>query len=131
MPSERRRAPYRLLMSAFHFNQNPEDMQEAELDEYENECRQIIELVFLDVRAREIYAMDEMGVAQTRPEFYIEVAAKLMEITHLYPRDAQRLIGKVLQLVEHNAVMRDRMRRRDKVQTTRRVELAEPLEVPT
>ncbi len=117
-------------MSEFNFNPNPDDMQEVELDEYEQECRRIIELVYVNNRARELYAMDETGVAQARPEFYVEVAAKLIELTRLHPRDAQRLIGKVLQLVENNAVMRDRIRRRDRVQITRRVELVEPLEVP-
>jgi len=98
-------------------------MQEAELDEYEKECRRSIELVYVNGRARELYAMDETGVVQARPEFYVEVevAAKLIELTRLHPRDAQRLIGKVLQLMENNAVMRDRIRRRDKVQIAGRV----------
>ena len=117
-------------MSAFHINQTPEEMQEAKLDEYEKECRRIIEFVFLSERGRELYAIDEFLVTQTRPEFYIEVAAMLIELTHLHPTDAQRLTGKVLHLVEHNAVIRDRIRRRDKVQITRQVEIAEPLEVP-
>ena len=89
-------------MSAFHINQNPEEMQEAELDAYEKECRRIIELVYVNDRARELYAMDETGVTQARPEFYVEVAGMLIELTCLHPRDAQRLIGKVLQLVENN-----------------------------
>ena len=117
-------------MSEFNFNRTPQEMQEAELDEYEKECRRIIEFVFLSERGRELYAIDEFLVTQARPEFYIEVAAMLIELSRLYPTDAQRLIGKVLHLVEHNAVIRDRIRRRDKVQITRRVEIAEPLEVP-
>ncbi len=81
-------------MSVFHITRTPEEMQEAELDEYETECRRIIEFVYVNDRARELYAMDETGTAQVRPEFYIEVAAKLIELTRLHPRDAQRLIGK-------------------------------------
>ena len=105
-------------------------MQEGELDRYEEEVRRIIEFAYTSGRGHELYAMDETGVAQARPEYYVEVAGMLMELTHLWPKDAQRTIGKVLQIVENNAVMRDRIRRRDKVQITRRVELVEPLEVP-
>ncbi len=117
-------------MATSSFNQNPEEMQEGELDDYEKECRWIIEFAYTSGRGHELYAMDETGVAQARPEYYVEVAGMLMELTHLWPKDAQCTIGKVLQFVENNAVMRDRIRRRDKVQIARRVELTEPLEVP-